>query len=211
MLGLQVIACTAKCFDLRNILFSGYSPGSAEPGGADMWDGPGDEKGDAGGRSALLLCSREARSTRGEHSASVESGATVDVLLSKWNIIFWFFSQQIDIFMKWNKHVDTLVILFFTLVSMLFFFFFQIENKELRDLLVISKSSVKTAREETSQPEAEVAATAAQDQSPQSGSTEWSEQLQSELWLRQQVLQDQGWRRQGWWSLCLCAPHYFFI
>lgn len=89
--------------------------------------------------------------------------------------------------------------------------FFQIENKELRDLLVISKSSVKTAREETSQPEADVAATAAQEQSPQSGSTEWSEQLQSELWLRQQVLQDQGWRRRGWWSLCLCAPHYFFI
>lgn len=78
-LGLQVIACTAKCFDLRNILFSGYFPGSAEPGGADMWDGPGDEKGDAGGWSALLLCSREARSTRGEHSASVESGTTVDV------------------------------------------------------------------------------------------------------------------------------------
>lgn len=51
------------------------------------------------------------------------------------------------------------------------FFFFKIENKELRDLLVISKSSVKTAREETSQPEAEVAATAAQEQSPQSGST----------------------------------------
>lgn len=50
--------------------------------------------------------------------------------------------------------------------------FFQIENKELRDLLVISKSSVKTAREETSQPEADVAATAAQEQSPQSGSTE---------------------------------------
>ncbi|XP_036961274.1 suppressor of IKBKE 1 [Acanthopagrus latus] len=47
----------------------------------------------------------------------------------------------------------------------------EIENKELRDLLVISKSSVKTAREETSQPEAEVAATAAQEQSPQSGST----------------------------------------
>ncbi|XP_030279570.1 suppressor of IKBKE 1 [Sparus aurata] len=48
----------------------------------------------------------------------------------------------------------------------------EIENKELRDLLVISKSSVKTAREETSQPEADVAATAAQEQSPQSGSTE---------------------------------------
>ncbi|XP_073327042.1 suppressor of IKBKE 1 [Pagrus major] len=48
----------------------------------------------------------------------------------------------------------------------------EIENKELRDLLVISKSSVKTAREETSQPEAEVAATAEQEQSPQSGSTE---------------------------------------
>lgn len=40
--------------------------------------------------------------------------------------------------------------------------FFQIENKELRDLLVISKSSVKTAREETSQPA--VAAAAAQEQ-----------------------------------------------
>lgn len=40
----------------------------------------------------------------------------------------------------------------------------EIENKELRDLLVISKSSVKTAREETSQP---AAAAAAQQQSPQ--------------------------------------------
>ncbi|XP_076596103.1 suppressor of IKBKE 1 [Chaetodon auriga] len=41
----------------------------------------------------------------------------------------------------------------------------EIENKELRDLLVISKSSVKTAREETSQPAA--AAAAQQQQSPQ--------------------------------------------
>lgn len=50
--------------------------------------------------------------------------------------------------------------------------FFQIENKELRDLLVISKSSVKTAREETSQPAVAVAVAAAaqeqeQEQSPQ--------------------------------------------
>ncbi|XP_022613225.1 suppressor of IKBKE 1 [Seriola lalandi dorsalis] len=43
----------------------------------------------------------------------------------------------------------------------------EIENKELRDLLVISKSSVKTAREETDQP-----ATVAQEQSPQPGSDE---------------------------------------
>lgn len=46
----------------------------------------------------------------------------------------------------------------------------EIENKELRDLLVISKSSVKT-REETSQP-AEEAAEAAQEQSSQPASTE---------------------------------------
>lgn len=45
----------------------------------------------------------------------------------------------------------------------------EIENKELRDLLAISKSSVKTAREETSQP---AAAAAAQEQSPQPGSYE---------------------------------------
>ncbi|XP_038579412.1 suppressor of IKBKE 1 [Micropterus salmoides] len=38
----------------------------------------------------------------------------------------------------------------------------EIENKELRDLLAISKGSVKTAREDTSQP----AAAAAQEQSP---------------------------------------------
>ncbi|KAM9351314.1 suppressor of IKBKE 1 [Symphorus nematophorus] len=44
----------------------------------------------------------------------------------------------------------------------------EIENKELRDLLVISKGSVKTAREETSQP----AAAAAQEQSPQPASNE---------------------------------------
>ncbi|XP_018530769.1 suppressor of IKBKE 1 [Lates calcarifer] len=43
----------------------------------------------------------------------------------------------------------------------------EIENKELRDLLAISKGSVKTAREETNQP-----ATAAQEQSPQPGSNE---------------------------------------
>ncbi|AWP09282.1 putative suppressor of IKBKE 1 isoform 2 [Scophthalmus maximus] len=43
----------------------------------------------------------------------------------------------------------------------------EVENKELRDLLVISKSSVKTAREETSQP-----ATVAQEQSPEPGSDE---------------------------------------
>uniref|UniRef100_A0A3Q3WPI3 Suppressor of IKBKE 1 n=1 Tax=Mola mola TaxID=94237 RepID=A0A3Q3WPI3_MOLML len=40
----------------------------------------------------------------------------------------------------------------------------EIENKELRDLLRISKGSVKTAREETSQP---AAVAAAQEQSPQ--------------------------------------------
>lgn len=46
--------------------------------------------------------------------------------------------------------------------------FFQIENKELRDLLVISKSSVKTAREETSQPAVAAAAQEQeQEQSPQ--------------------------------------------
>lgn len=45
--------------------------------------------------------------------------------------------------------------------------FFQIENKELRDLLVISKGSVKTAREETSQPAVAAAAEQEQDQSPQ--------------------------------------------
>ncbi|XP_033484141.1 suppressor of IKBKE 1 [Epinephelus lanceolatus] len=42
----------------------------------------------------------------------------------------------------------------------------EIENKELRDLLAISKSSVKTAKEETSQP------AAAQQQSPQPESYE---------------------------------------
>ncbi|XP_049921844.1 suppressor of IKBKE 1 [Epinephelus moara] len=45
----------------------------------------------------------------------------------------------------------------------------EIENKELRDLLAISKSSVKTAKEETSQP---AAAAAAQQQSPQPESYE---------------------------------------
>ncbi|XP_047453891.1 suppressor of IKBKE 1 isoform X2 [Mugil cephalus] len=44
----------------------------------------------------------------------------------------------------------------------------EIENKELRDLLVISKSSVKTAREETSHP----AADAAEEQSSQPDSDE---------------------------------------
>ncbi|XP_035016010.2 suppressor of IKBKE 1 [Hippoglossus stenolepis] len=43
----------------------------------------------------------------------------------------------------------------------------EIENKELQDLLVISKSSVKTAREEPHQP-----ATVAQEQSPQPESNE---------------------------------------
>ncbi|KAF3696576.1 Suppressor of IKBKE 1 Suppressor of IKK-epsilon [Channa argus] len=43
----------------------------------------------------------------------------------------------------------------------------EIENKELRDLLAISKASVKTAREETNQP-----ATAAQEQLPQRGFNE---------------------------------------
>ncbi|CAK6955088.1 suppressor of IKBKE 1 [Scomber scombrus] len=48
----------------------------------------------------------------------------------------------------------------------------EIENKELRDLLTISKSSVKTAREETNQltEAAAAAAAAAQEQSPQSES-----------------------------------------
>lgn len=47
----------------------------------------------------------------------------------------------------------------------------EIENKELRDLLSISKSSVKTAREETNQPAVAVAAAAAaQEQTPQPGS-----------------------------------------
>lgn len=45
----------------------------------------------------------------------------------------------------------------------------ETENKELRDLLAISKSSVKTAREETNQP---AAAAAQQQQSPQPGSYE---------------------------------------
>lgn len=45
----------------------------------------------------------------------------------------------------------------------------EIENKELRDLLAISKSSVKAAREETNQP---AAAAAAQELSPQPGSFE---------------------------------------
>ncbi|TKS77126.1 Suppressor of IKBKE 1 [Collichthys lucidus] len=45
----------------------------------------------------------------------------------------------------------------------------EIENKELRDLMVISKSSVKTVKEETNQPEAAVAAaSAAQEESPES-------------------------------------------
>ncbi|XP_044208351.1 suppressor of IKBKE 1 [Thunnus albacares] len=47
----------------------------------------------------------------------------------------------------------------------------EIENKELRDLLSISKSSVKAAREETNQPAvAATAAAAAQEQTPQPGS-----------------------------------------
>lgn len=48
----------------------------------------------------------------------------------------------------------------------------EIENKELRDLLAISKSSVKTAKEETSQPAAAAAAAAALQQSPQPESYE---------------------------------------
>lgn len=46
----------------------------------------------------------------------------------------------------------------------------EIENKELRDLLSISKSSVKAAREETNQPAVAAAAAAAQEQTPQPGS-----------------------------------------
>lgn len=49
----------------------------------------------------------------------------------------------------------------------------EIENKELRDLLVISKSSVKTVREETNQPAEEAAeaeAEAEREQSPEPGS-----------------------------------------
>lgn len=46
----------------------------------------------------------------------------------------------------------------------------EIENKELRDLLSISKSSVKAAREETNQPAVVAAAAAAQEQTPQPGS-----------------------------------------
>lgn len=48
----------------------------------------------------------------------------------------------------------------------------EIENKELRDLLSISKSSVKTVREETNQPAAAVAEAEAeaQEQTPQPGS-----------------------------------------
>lgn len=53
-------------------------------------------------------------------------------------------------------------------LNMWLFCLIQIENKELRDLLVISKSSVKTAREETNQP----AADAAEEQSSQPDSDE---------------------------------------
>lgn len=63
--------------------FSDSSAGGAEPGGADMRDGPGDETSSASGRSALLLRPREARSARGEHSASVEPGTTADVFVSE--------------------------------------------------------------------------------------------------------------------------------
>lgn len=42
----------------------------------------------------------------------------------------------------------------------------EIENKELRDLLVISKASVKAAREENNQPAVAVAAAEAQEQKP---------------------------------------------
>ncbi|XP_068997223.1 suppressor of IKBKE 1 isoform X2 [Embiotoca jacksoni] len=49
----------------------------------------------------------------------------------------------------------------------------EIENKELRDLLTISKSSVKAAREETNQPAAEKAAEeAAQEHTPEPESNE---------------------------------------
>ncbi|XP_028265868.1 suppressor of IKBKE 1 isoform X1 [Parambassis ranga] len=47
----------------------------------------------------------------------------------------------------------------------------EIENKELRDLLAISKSSVKIAKEETNQPAA-AAATTTPEQNPQPGSNE---------------------------------------
>lgn len=46
------------------------STGSAEQGGADMRDGSGDEKSRSGGRSALLLRSREAGSAGGEYRRS---------------------------------------------------------------------------------------------------------------------------------------------
>ncbi|XP_053281548.1 suppressor of IKBKE 1 [Pleuronectes platessa] len=52
----------------------------------------------------------------------------------------------------------------------------EIENKELQDLLVISKSSVKAAREEPDQP-----AAVTQEQSPPPESNESPEQLQCEL------------------------------
>ncbi|KAK2897943.1 hypothetical protein Q8A73_014323 [Channa argus] len=55
----------------------------------------------------------------------------------------------------------------------------EIENKELRDLLAISKASVKTAREETNQP-----ATAAQEQLPQRGFNDMSEKELGKKWDR---------------------------
>lgn len=61
----------------KSVFFPNSSAGGAEPGGADMRDGPGDEAGGAGGRSALLLRSRKARSARGERcGASRESVTT---------------------------------------------------------------------------------------------------------------------------------------
>lgn len=56
--------------------------------------------------------------------------------------------------------------------------FFQVENKELRDLLVISKGSVKMTTEETNQPVAAAAAAEeAQEQSSQPECSEWQEKL----------------------------------
>lgn len=57
---------------------------------------------------------------------------------------------------------------------------FQIENKELRDLLVISKTSVSvkmTATEENSQPAAAAATTTEQVKPPETECKEWSDQL----------------------------------
>lgn len=75
--------------------------GGAEPGGTNMWDGPGDEKSSAGGWSALLLHSREARPARGENNwtkNSYKSSSTTTLSLYKSNTVIFFLCMYVKAF-----------------------------------------------------------------------------------------------------------------